>query len=156
MNQILLHMGNYNFPQMLFAFCVGFCTMFVLAVDEINDFKACPLPEYFNEPYTKPPTDPNGVTWSIVLTLLFLLFMVSVYIINIMKYAYRELEDGSDDTPSRKSCYNFRVVSIDKVLDGDTIDVTIDLGFDLYKKRELELLVWTRQRSVQEISKRKR
>ena len=32
--------------------------------------------------------------------------------------------------PSRKSCYNFRVVSIDKVVDGDTIDVTIDLGFD--------------------------
>ena len=43
------HMGNYNFPQMLFAFCVGFCTMFVLAVDEINDFKGCPLPEYFIE-----------------------------------------------------------------------------------------------------------
>ena len=36
--------------------------------------------------------------------------------------------------PSRKSCYNFRVTSIDRVLDGDTIDVTIDLGFDLYKK----------------------
>ena len=35
-------MGNYNFPQMLFAFCLGFCTMFVLAVDEINDFKGCP------------------------------------------------------------------------------------------------------------------
>ena len=35
--------------------------------------------------------------------------------------------------PSRKSCYNFRVVSIDRVVDGDTIDVTIDLGFDLYK-----------------------
>ena len=30
------HMGNYNFPQMLFAFCLGFATMFVLAVDEIN------------------------------------------------------------------------------------------------------------------------
>ena len=44
------HMGNYNFPQMLFAFCVGFCTMFVLAVDEINDFKGCPVPEYFREP----------------------------------------------------------------------------------------------------------
>ena len=44
------HMGNYNFPQMLFAFCIGFCTMFVLAVDEINDFKGCPLPEYFREP----------------------------------------------------------------------------------------------------------
>ena len=39
--------------------------------------------------------------------------------------------------PSRKSCYNFRVVSIDKVLDGDTIDVTIDLGFDLYKKERV-------------------
>ena len=25
------YMGNYNFPQMLFAFCLGFCTMFVLA-----------------------------------------------------------------------------------------------------------------------------
>ena len=37
------HMGNYNFPQMLFAFCLGFCTMFVLDVDEINDFKGCPI-----------------------------------------------------------------------------------------------------------------
>ena len=43
------HMGNYNFPQMLFAFCIGFATMFVLAVDEINDFKGCPLPAYFQE-----------------------------------------------------------------------------------------------------------
>ena len=41
--------------------------------------------------------------------------------------------------PSRKSCYNFRVVSIDKVLDGDTIDVTIDLGFDLYKKERVRI-----------------
>ena len=30
---------NYNFPQMLFAFCLGFGTMFVLAIDEIQDFK---------------------------------------------------------------------------------------------------------------------
>ena len=44
------HMGNYNFPQMLFAFCLGFVTMFVLSVNEINDFKGCPLPEYFREP----------------------------------------------------------------------------------------------------------
>ena len=43
------YMGNYNFPQMLFAFCVGFCTMFVLFVDELNDFKGCPLPEYFQK-----------------------------------------------------------------------------------------------------------
>ena len=41
--------------------------------------------------------------------------------------------------PSRKSCYNFRVVSIDKVLDGDTIDVTIDLGFELYKKERVRV-----------------
>ena len=41
--------------------------------------------------------------------------------------------------PSRKSCYNFRVVKIDKVLDGDTIDVTIDLGFDLYKKERVRI-----------------
>ena len=44
------YMGNYNFPQMLFAFCLGFCTMFVLSVNEINEFKGCPLPEYFREP----------------------------------------------------------------------------------------------------------
>ena len=44
------NMGNYNFPQMLFAFCLGFCTMFVLAVDEIHDFKGCPLPEHFTTP----------------------------------------------------------------------------------------------------------
>ncbi len=41
--------------------------------------------------------------------------------------------------PSRKSCYNFRVTKIDKVLDGDTIDVTIDLGFDLYKKERVRI-----------------
>ncbi len=41
--------------------------------------------------------------------------------------------------PSRKSCYNFRVTKINKVLDGDTIDVTIDLGFDLYKKERVRI-----------------
>ena len=41
--------------------------------------------------------------------------------------------------PSRKSCYNFRVTEINKVLDGDTIDVTIDLGFDLYKKERVRI-----------------
>ena len=41
--------------------------------------------------------------------------------------------------PSRKSCYHFRVVSIDKVLDGDTIDVPIDLGFDLFKKERVRI-----------------
>ena len=41
--------------------------------------------------------------------------------------------------PSRKSCYNFRVTSVDRVLDGDTIDVTIDLGFGLYKKERVRI-----------------
>ena len=46
---------------------------------------------------------------------------------------------GAMIPPSRKSCYNFRVVKIDKVVDGDTIDVTIDLGFDLYKKERVRI-----------------
>ena len=43
------YMGNYNFPQMLFAFCLGAGTMFVAAVNEIDKFKGCPLPEYFRD-----------------------------------------------------------------------------------------------------------
>ena len=46
---------------------------------------------------------------------------------------------GKMTPPRRKSCYNFRVISIDKVVDGDTIDVTIDLGFDLYKKERVRI-----------------
>ena len=46
---------------------------------------------------------------------------------------------GAMTPPSRKSCYNFRVISIDRVVDGDTIDVTIDLGFDLYKKERVRV-----------------
>ena len=46
---------------------------------------------------------------------------------------------GSMVPPNRKSCYNFRVVEINRVLDGDTIDVTIDLGFDLYKKERVRV-----------------
>ena len=46
---------------------------------------------------------------------------------------------GAMTPPSRKSCYHFRVVSVDKVLDGDTIDVTLDLGFDLYKKERVRV-----------------
>ena len=46
---------------------------------------------------------------------------------------------GAMIPPSRKSCYNFRVTEINKVLDGDTIDVTIDLGFDLYKKERVRV-----------------
>ena len=49
------YMGNYNFPQMLFAFCLGFVTMFVLFQNELNEFKGCPFPEYFqNESHSAP------------------------------------------------------------------------------------------------------
>jgi len=50
--------------------------------------------------------------------------------------------------PNRKSCYNFRVTEIVKVLDGDTIDVIIDLdkkervriaGVDTPEKRTRDL-----------------
>ena len=46
---------------------------------------------------------------------------------------------GAMIPPSRKSCYNFRVTEINRVLDGDTIDVTIDLGFDLFKKERVRV-----------------
>ena len=46
---------------------------------------------------------------------------------------------GTMKPPSRKSCYNFRVTKIKKVLDGDTIDVVIDLGFDLAKTERVRI-----------------
>ena len=49
------------------------------------------------------------------------------------------IQMGAMTPPSRKSCYNFRVTEINRVLDGDTIDVTIDLGFDLFKKERVRI-----------------
>ena len=46
---------------------------------------------------------------------------------------------GAMVPPRRKSCYNFRVIKINRVVDGDTIDVTIDLGFDLFKKERVRV-----------------
>ena len=46
---------------------------------------------------------------------------------------------GAMVPPSRKSCYNFRVTKINRVVDDDTIDVTIDLGFELYKKERVRV-----------------
>ena len=43
------------------------------------------------------------------------------------------------EPPSRKSCYNFRVTEINRVVDGDTIDVVIDLGFDIYKHERVRI-----------------
>ena len=46
---------------------------------------------------------------------------------------------GAMTPPSRKSWYNFRVTEITKVVDGDTIDVVIDLGFDIYKHERVRI-----------------
>ena len=40
---LFIVMGNYNFTQMLFAFCVGVGVMFVLSVKEIENFKGVQL-----------------------------------------------------------------------------------------------------------------
>ena len=73
-----------------------------------------------------------------------------------------EFNNGSNgSTEQEKSCYNikfgnFRVTEINRVLDGDTIDVTIDLGFDLYKKERVRVAgVDTLERKEQEIWKRR-
>jgi len=49
--------------------------------------------------FLRPLEDVNDVTWSIIWCLIILLGGVSYYIYTIMKLAYQELEDGSDDTP---------------------------------------------------------
>jgi len=46
---------------------------------------------------------------------------------------------GKMTPPSRKSCYNFRVTEVTKIVDGDTIDVVIDLGFDIYKHERVRV-----------------
>ena len=58
-------------------------------------------------------------------------------------YTYLSMTNGTPmgkmTPPSRKSCYNFRVTEIVKVVDGDTIDVVIDLGFDIYKHERVRI-----------------
>ena len=41
--------------------------------------------------------------------------------------------------PSTNNCYNFRVISVDKIVDGDTIDVTFDLGFSICKSERIRV-----------------
>ena len=47
----------------------------------------------------RPLNDVNDVTWSIVISLIMLLFGTAYYIYTIMSLAFKELEDGSNDTP---------------------------------------------------------
>ena len=46
----------------------------------------------------RPLNDVNDVTWSIVISLIILLFGTAYYIYTIMSLAFKELEDGSNDT----------------------------------------------------------
>ena len=47
----------------------------------------------------RPLNDVNDVTWSIIISLIILLVGVGYYIYTIMSLAFKELEDGSNDTP---------------------------------------------------------
>ena len=44
--------------------------------------------------FLRPLNDVNDVTWSIIISMLILLFGVAYYIYTIMFLAYKELEDG--------------------------------------------------------------
>ena len=41
--------------------------------------------------------------------------------------------------PSRTSCWNYKIASVDRIIDGDTIDITINLGFDLSIKQRVRV-----------------
>ena len=48
--------------------------------------------------FLRPLTDPNGVTWSIVISILILLSGVAYYIYTIMSMAFKELEDDANQS----------------------------------------------------------
>ena len=50
----------------------------------------------------RPLNDINSPTWSVIISLLLLLFGVAYYIYTVMRLAYKELEDGSNDTPKQE------------------------------------------------------
>ena len=52
--------------------------------------------------FFKPHEYVTDVTWSIVVLLITLLAGVTYYIVYIMKSAYRELEDGSNDATKQE------------------------------------------------------
>ena len=43
------------------------------------------------------------------------------------------------EPPNRVSCWNYKISKVDRVVDGDTIDITIDLGFDLSIKQRVRI-----------------
>ena len=77
--------------------------------------------------------------WSVNIMVILCLILALATVTYIINLANQEMKNGAMTPPSRKSCYNFRVIEINRVLDGDTIDVTIDLGFDLFKKERVRV-----------------
>ena len=55
----------------------------------------------------RPLNDINDPTWSVIISLLILLFGVGFYVIYILKISYMELNDGSDDTPESEELLQF-------------------------------------------------
>ena len=47
----------------------------------------------------RPLNDVNDVTWSIIISMVLLLVGVLYVVAYILRMAFKELEDGSDDTP---------------------------------------------------------
>ena len=41
--------------------------------------------------------------------------------------------------PNRVSCWNYKIASVNRIVDGDTIDITINLGFDLSIKQRVRV-----------------
>jgi hypothetical protein len=52
--------------------------------------------------FLRPLNDVNDVTWSIIWCLVILLAGVSYYIYTIMSLAFKEMEDGGNDTTKQK------------------------------------------------------
>ena len=58
--------------------------------------------------------------------------------------------------PKRVSCWNYKVSKVDRVVDGDTIDVTIDLGFDLSIKQRVRVAgVDTPEKRTRDLNEKK-
>ena len=51
--------------------------------------------------------------------------------------------------------YEYKITKVLKVVDGDTVDVILDLGFDMFKKERGDLLVSIRQKVGQRIQRKK-
>ena len=85
----------------------------------------------------RPLDNTNDPVWSVIISNM-ILDRVAWVIRYILLVDTREAQDHSDDTPKSEELLQLRVIKIIR-FDGDTIDVTIDLGFDLGKKERVRV-----------------